>query len=263
MLRSVFLKTLFEKRWMTFWWFVASTALVVFIVAFFPTLRDSFGEALKDVPESMRSLIGNAADYQTLSGYLNLQVFQQMVMMPIILGVILCTGLIGGDENEGTLQTLLTHPVSRTKVYVHKLLASTIIIGVVTSSLFFGSWLGAVAIGEQVNLWDLFTATVMAWLVGLVISMIGYSLSAATGKRALAGSLAGAYAFIMYTVTSLVTSVEALKAVDYFSPFHYYNQPSPLTGSFDLSDMWILLVASVFLAVLGYTRFIRRDIYQR
>jgi len=263
MLKTIFLKTLFEKRWMIFWWTLSSVALTVFVVLFFPSLKDSFGEALKDIPESMRALVGTAVDYQTLGGYLNIQVFQQMIFLTVILGVILCTGLIGGDENEGTLQTLLTHPVSRTKVYLHKLYASAVIVGIVTFGFFAGSWLGALLINEPLDLWKLSQATFMAWLVAMAISLIGFALAAVTGKRALAGSIAGAYAFVMYVITSLVESVKVLRPVDYFSPFHYFNHPSPLKAAFDFGDMLVLIAASLVFIALGYSVFTRRDIYQR
>lgn len=263
MFKTIFLKTLFEKRWMTLWWTLSSIALTVFVVIFFPTLKESFGEALKNVPESMRALIGSASDYQTLSGYLNLQVFQQMIFLTVTLGVILCTGLLGGDENEGTLQTLLSHPVSRTKVYLHKLAASAVIVGVVTFSIFLGSWLGALMINESIDLWQLFQATFMTWLLSMAISLIGFALAAITGKRALAGSIAGAYAFVMYIITSLVETVKGLRFVEYLSPFHYFNHPSPLKAAFDFGDMFVLLAASIIFIVLGYLVFVRRDIYQR
>lgn len=263
MLKTIFLKTLFEKRWMILWWTLSSVALTIFIVLFFPTLKDSFGQAVKDIPESMRALIGNAEDYQILGGYITIQVFQQMIFLPIILGVTLATGLLAGDENEGTLQTLLTYPISRAKVYFHKLAASAVILGVVSLGFFFGSWIGALLISEGLDLWRLFQATWMAWLVSMAISLIGFALAAITGKRALAGSIAGAYAFAMYVISSLVVSVKGLRFLEYFSPFHYFNQPSPLKAGFDFGDMYVLLAASAVFILLGYLVFLRRDIYQR
>lgn len=263
MLRTIFLKTLYEKRWMLLWWTLSSVALTIFIVLFFPTLKDSFGQAVKDIPESMRSLIGSVEDYQLLGGYLTVQVFQQMIFLPIILGVILATGLLAGDENEGTLQTLITHPVSRSQVYLHKLAASATIVGIVTFGFFVGSWIGALFIHESVDVWRLFQATWMAWLVSMAITLAGFALAASTGKRGLAGSLAGAYAFVMYVISSLVESVKVLRPVDYLSPFHYFLHPSPLKAAFDFGDMFVLLAASVVFIVLGYIVFIRRDIYQR
>ena len=263
MFSNVFTKTLFEKRWMMLWWTLSSVALTIFIVIFFPTLKESFGQAMQDIPESMRSLIGDASDYQHLGGYLTIQVFQQMIFLTVTLGVIVCTGLLGGDENEGTLQTLLSYPISRTKVYLHKLAASAVIVGIVTFGFFIGSWAGALIIDEYVNLWQLFQATWMTWLVSMAVSLLGFALAAILGKRALAASIAGAYAFGMYVVTSLVETVKTLRPVDYLSPFHYFNHPSPLKAAFDFGDMFVMLAACVVLIFLGYLVFVHRDVYQR
>lgn len=263
MFKTIFLKTLFEKRWMTLWWTLSSVALTIFIVIFFPSLKDSFGQALQSVPDSMKAFVGDASDYQTLGGYLNIQVFQQMIFLPIILGVILATGLLAGDENEGTLQTLLTYPISRTRAYLDKLAACAVVVGVVTFGFFLGSWLGAIIIRDHVDLWRLLQATFMAWLVSMAVSLIGFALAAITGKRALSGSIAGAYAFAMYIVSTLVVTVKQLRIPDYFSPFHYFNHPSPLKAAFDYGDMLVFIVASVVFIVAGYIIFVRRDVYQR
>lgn len=263
MLSTVFLKTLFEKRWMALWWTLGAVALTIFIVIFFPSLKDSFGQAIQNVPESLRSFVGNATDYETLNGYISVQVYQRMIYFPVILGVILATGLLGGDENEGTLQTLLTQPVSRAKVYVHKLAACAAIVGVMVFGLFAGSWLGSLLIHDHINLWRSFQAAFMTWLLTMTISVIGFALAAITGKRGLAGSIAGAFAFVTFLISSLVESVKELRYVDYASPFHYFNHPSPLKAPFDFGNMYVLLGVSIFFVILGYVFFVRRDVYQR
>lgn len=262
MLKNIFLKTLFEKRWMILWWTLSSLIMSIFIVAFFPTLRDTIGASMNQIPESMRSLMGDASDYQQLNGYVAIQVFGQMVFLPIVLGIILCTGLIGGEENEGTLQTLLTYPVSRSKVYLHKLAASAAIIGIVTMGFFVGSWLGSFFINVHIDAWRLLQATFMTWLVSYAVSLLGFALTGVMGRRALSGSIAGAFIFATYIITSLVTSVKSLRGIEHLSPFHYFNQPSPLKAAFDFGDMCVLLVVSVVLIVWGYVFFIRRDVNQ-
>jgi ABC-2 type transport system permease protein len=264
MLNTIFLKTLFEKRWMTLWWTIGGMALIILIVLFFPTLRDSLGASLNDVPESMRNVLGDAAAYQTLGGYVELQVFEQMVFLPIILGIILCTGLLAGEENEGTLQTLLSYPVSRSRVYAHKLAASLIILGIVSvGTMVIGTLLGAAFIGESISILGLIKATAMAWLVGALFATAGYALGAATGKRGLAGGIAGGLAFATFLIGSLAAGVDALKYVDYLSPFHYYNTSGVLETSFPWGGAALLLGASVACAAVGYFRFIKRDIYPR
>ncbi len=228
------------------------------IVVLFPVFQDSFGKSLQDVPDSLKSILGEAADYQRIEGFLELQVFMQMIFLTIIYGIILCTGQIAGEENDGTLQTLLSHPVSRTKVYVQKLLASTIILLIVSLAMFLGIVIGAALIGEPVSAWSVFQGSIMQWLVALAYSMVGYMLGAVTGRRGLSGALAGSFAFVSYMISSLVNTVEALKIVNYASPFRYFNNPRVMEHGIALNNVLILVVACTAMAYLGWFMFKKR-----
>ena len=96
MFRNIYLKTLYEKRWGTLWWTLGGFAMSLLTVAFYPVLRDTLGKSLQEVPEEMRALLGDASVYKTITGFVDLQVFDQMNLLPIILAVILGTGLIAG-----------------------------------------------------------------------------------------------------------------------------------------------------------------------
>jgi ABC-2 type transport system permease protein len=234
----------------------------IMIVSLFPTFRDSFGESLKNVPDSLKSILGEASDYQRLEGYLELQVLMQMVFFTIIYAVILCTGLIAGEENQGTLQTLLTAPVNRTKVFFQKLAASAVILWVVTFAMYFAIWLGAVMINEPINLGRLFEATFAMWVLTLTFGALGYSLGAATGRRGLAGGLAGSYAFATYLITSLAGTVTALKGLNNISPFKYFNNTRVMFNGLQWDNILIMLVASLLFILIGWVIFRRRDVYQ-
>lgn len=261
MFKTILTKTLYEKRWMMLWWTLAGTLLVLFTVSVFPTFKEALGQNLNDVPESLKSLVGDSAAYSTLAGYLDLQVFEQMVLLAVVVGIILGTAQIAGEENEGTLQTLLSLPVSRTSVYLQKLLAVLVVVGVVTTSLFIGSALGAALIHESLNLGRLALATVGAWLLALTFSLLGYAIGAATGKRALAGTVAGLAAFLAFLVPALAEGVKWLQSLDKLSPFHYFNKPMQVGLS--AGDIGILAGIGIALAIIGYISFVRRDIYQR
>jgi ABC-2 type transport system permease protein len=262
-LNNIFQKTIYEKRWMTIIWSVVIALMTFMTMTVYPTLRDTFGESLKDVPEVAKAFLGDAATYQTIEGFTDLQVFAQMVFFTIIMGVILGTGLLAGDENEGTLQTLLAHPVSRRKVYWQKLLACMVIVGVVCVALFAAIVLGAMAVGESMPLVRTILACFMLWLVTMVFTVFGFSLGAITARRGISGAAAGMLAFVLYFITALEPSVKALKIPNYFSPFHYFNHPSILKNGLELSDLGILLAINVVLVVVGLLVFIRRDVYQR
>lgn len=263
MLSSIFIKTIYEKRWSTFAWSLAMILFTWMVVALFPTFQESFGKSLQDVPESLKAFLGEASDYQQITGFVDLQVLTQMIWLTVIHGVILCTGLIAGEESEGTLQSLLAQPVSRTKVYVEKLLASIVIVGIVCISMGITIYVSALLINENIGVWPLLQATFSFWLTTIFLSLLSYAIGAATGRRGLAGAIVGLFGFAAFMVSSLAQTVTWLKPVNLISPFKYFNTPSVLENGLQLNNVAVLSGACVAFALVGWFVFIKRDIFAR
>ncbi len=260
---NTFTKTLYTKRFMMLAWVIGIVALVVFTMIFFPTLSKSFGESLKNVPDSLKSFVGDSNTYSTIAGYTDLQIFIQLESMLLIFGIILFTGLLAGDETDGTLQTLLAQPINRGRVYVEKLLSGMVLLACASASILVGVVVGLLLIHEHLGIVRLLESTLATWLITLVFCAIGYTLGAATGKRGLSGGLAGVIAFTSFIISSLADSVKGLRIVDRFSPFHYFDKPGILVSGPRWSDMLILALVSIVTLTIGYFMFTRRDIYQR
>ncbi len=264
MLGSIFTKTIFERKISTLVWTIVFILYVALIVGLFPALKESFGEALKNVTESMQGLLGNASDYQNINGYLDIQVIAQIVFLTLILGILLGTSLLAGDEKSGTLHTLLAQPVSRAKVYTQKfialalLLAVSCIIGVAA-----GVCLGALLVGEvnNVDFGRTLQGIFMVWLLTLAFATLAYMIGAITGSRGIAGIVAGLYAFGGYMITTLASSASALNTLNTFSPFHYFNQPSVIKTGLDIGNIAVLSIATIIMFVIGLVIFRRRNIY--
>lgn len=264
MFKTTFLKTLYTKRLMIITWTIGIAALVVFTMIFYPSLSKSFAESLQEVPESLQAFIGSASAYRTIGGYTDVQIISQMVFMTIILGVILFSGLLAGEEGEGTLQTLLAQPVNRTKIYFEKLAAAVLLLGIAClGGIFGGVGIGVLIIGESINVGRLLIATLAVWLVTLIFSVLAYALGAITGKRGFSGGLAGALAFVSLLISSLAVSVKGLRFADKFSPFHYFNKPGIMQFGPRWGDILILTLITLVLAGAATFFFKKRDIYQK
>ena len=263
MFSSIFTKTLYERRWSTLIWMFAVFGFTLLTMMLFPSLRDSLGASLQDVPESMRELLGSAEDYQTITGFVDLQIIAQMVFFTLIMGVIAGTSLVAGEENSGNLQTLLAQPVRRVRVYLEKYAALSIMVAIVTFGLFFGVIAGVLILGETINIFRLLAASAMVWLVTMFFATLAYSVGAFTGKRGVAGVVAGAYAFVGYMLTALAGAADALEKLNYASPFYYFNTPSVLREGFDLGNIAVLCFGIIIFIILGLLRFIRRNIFLR
>lgn len=263
MFSNIFSKTLYERRWGVLWWSLAMFAITVFVVWLFPTFRDSFGQALQNVPDSLKTILGNAQAYQQINGYLEIQVFMQMIFLTVIYGIILFCGLLAGDESSGTLQTLLAQPVSRAKVYFEKLAAGTVLLIIVNMAMVVGVIVGAAIIGEKISLFRVLQATFAQWLVSMVFALVGYMLGAVIGRRGAAGALAGVYAFLSYLVFTLANTARFLRWPNYLSPFRYFTNPPILDNGLQAHNLIVLFGACLILVVIGWMVFSKRDIYQR
>src|ERR687886_1437932 len=95
------------------------------IVAVWPSIRASrrLTEALQDYPRALKQFFGGSASYNfsTPAGYLNAQLFSLMV--PLLLGIFAIgfgASTLAGEEEQGLLDLVLVHPVTRRRVVLEK-----------------------------------------------------------------------------------------------------------------------------------------------
>lgn len=262
MLNNIFLKTIYQKRWPLLGWCIVIIAMTMLTTMIFPTFRDTFGASLQEVPESMRAFLGDSDTYKTLAGFVDVQVISQMVFLTIIMSVIMGVGLIAGDEQDKTLQSLLAQPVKRSAVFWQKYFALVLLLAIASLSIFVAVFLSAILINESISWWQMLQATFGIFIITLVFGSLSYALGAITGKKGLSGSLIGMLAFVSYLITSLAVSVDWLKNIDKLSPFHYFNTPdiSIIKYGLDVSNIGFLLFIIIFSVILGLLVFLRRDI---
>lgn len=261
---TILRKTLFERKLSTIIWLLSTFFFVFLIMLMFPSLRDSLGTSLQDVPESVQKFLGNAQDYQQIGGYVDIQVVNQMVFLTIIMGIIFGIALIAGEEKSGLLHTQLARPITRAKIYWQKagaLAISTIIVAWL--GVFLGVFIGVLAINEEVDILRLFQASGMIWLITFFFAALAFALGAITGKRAIAGIIAGSYAFVAYMLDALSQLAESLEKLNYVSVFRYFNTPSVMKTGLDVWNIAILSALIIALFVIGFIIFRRRDLTNR
>ncbi|HSX45333.1 MAG TPA: ABC transporter permease subunit [Candidatus Saccharimonadales bacterium] len=265
MFRSIFLKTLHEKRLMMIFWSIGVIAMSMLMMGFYHSFSGGgFDELLKNLPKSVQGLVGNIADLKTVGGYVSQEVFALRIpLLTLIMGIVLFVSLLSGDEDQGTLQTLLAQPVSRTKVYFEKYIAGLVVSLIICSMAIIGVEIGLVLIHEQMSLIRLVQAVLDVWLLTVLFGTLGFSIGAINGKRGFAGSLAGIIAFSTYILTSFVANVQSLVTIEKLSPFHYYNKPAAALSGLKGENVMIMIGVTVVFLIVGWVVFAKRDIYQR
>lgn len=262
MFRNLFLKTIFNLRWQLLGWSLAILFVVFITMSTFNSFSQGGVEEIVDsVPDSLKSLIGSIADFNTIPGFIGQQIFgPNVVILTIIMSILLFVSVSANEEDRGGLQTILSLPLSRTSVFVQKWLAVVGIIAVVCLAIAVGIGIGLLAVDKSADWQRIFESVLACWLMNTAYGVVAYAVAMGTGKKALTVAVASGYAFISFIISSLASSVDKLSLVDKFSIFHYYNNPQIMSNGLDWHAIFILLTVIITLTTIGWIGFLRRDI---
>jgi len=264
-LGSVLLKGLHDLRRGFAWWSLGLAGLVAMMVSVYPTVRDSpeLNRLVEDYPEALKAFIafGGSVDYVSGPGYLGSELYSFMVpLLFIVCAVGNGAGAIAGEEESGTLDLLLAHPIARRRLAVEKLGAMALQLVGLGTVLWLALVVGSAIVGMGVSAVNLAAATAGAALLALAFGAIAFMVGAATGHRALAIGLATAAAVAAYLVSSLAALVDLLHGPQKFSPFYHYAAADPLRQGFALDHSLVPIGIAVVAAVAGVLLFERRDV---
>ncbi|WFE37368.1 ABC transporter permease subunit [Micromonospora sp. WMMD998] len=258
---DVLTKTLWDGR-RALAGFAAGTALVGAAYAgFYPQVSDgAMGQTVQGFSPALREAL-RMEDLASAAGYLGSSVFGIIVpLIAVIFGIATGTRAIAGDEEAGYLDLLLAHPVSRTRLLLHRFAAltagATLVAAVVLLAMLAvrpGARLDSISIGQ-------FTAQCLALaLLIIVFGAVAVTIGAATGSRAAALAGTAAIAVLTYAASTAATQINA-DALRYASPFHYYIGGEPLRHGFQWADLSILTATTAVLLTIAVLAFNRRDL---
>jgi ABC-2 type transport system permease protein len=248
-------------------WCLGVTGLVVFTVAFFPTVKgnETFDELADQLPNSLRSLVGLAqgAPITSAPGYLHARLFSTLVpLLFVVYAIGLGSRAIGGTEEDGTLEFLLAHPVTRTRVTLERYLANIALLATLTVVFTVGLTFSALPVDalEGVSLTGLAGAATGAFALALLHGSLAYTVGAATGRRAPAVAAATSVAVAGYLVEGLLAVSDTIRPLRYTSPWHWYLGRNMLTDGIAPDAIAPPLLLSLTLLAAATRLFARRDL---
>ena len=261
LLRNAFGKALWDARRSLLGWTVAIVAVAAGYGAFWPYVQSpEMAQALEAYPKAVLDALD--FDLLTAAGYLRGSVYGLLV--PLLLAIFAIsagTRTIAGDEESGTLDLVLAHPVSRGRLAVQRFAA----VVVQTFVIYLLLLLAMLALTGPAG-FDGVTATEFAAtnlqlaLFGVCFGALAFAIGAATGSRSLALWGSAAVAVLAYVAKALVAQVDGLDWVRKLSPFDWFIGGDPLSNGLQATGSLLLLGSSVVLFALGALRFANRDL---
>lgn len=261
-MRTVFRYTLSRFRGQILGWGIAILLLGLMLMWFYPSIaeqQENLEQLLEIYPPELSAFFGDLSAMATPEGFLSVEYFSYMPLILGIFAVLMGSGLLVSDEENGTLDLVLAHPVSRTALFFGRLLAFV----VATEAILAISWLGLV-------LGTVWTPLAPGWgemalpfpsllAMLLLFGALALLLSMLLPSRRLAAMTAGLVLVGSFFITGLAHISEGLETVAKFSPLNYYQSGEAMNG---LNLQWFCGLAAFagLFALLAWWRFLRRDI---
>ncbi|MFW6115807.1 MAG: ABC transporter permease subunit [Chloroflexota bacterium] len=242
-------------------WGIGLAVYSLLLVALYPSVSqmEDLDQFLTNYPEEMLAFFGNLTLLHTPMGYLDTYFFNYMTIMMGILAVGAGAALLVADEERGTLDLILAHPIGRTALFGGRLLAFTVAIALIVLL----NWLCWFVPSRQIGM-DLTWVEFLRPFVGLFVQLLLFGalallLSLALPARRAAAMLAGALLVANYLLQGMANIDERLQAVVAFTPLHYYQGGRAVEG---LNWGWLggLLLVTLGLLLAAWALFQRREI---
>jgi ABC-2 type transport system permease protein len=264
---TVLLRFLEDRRRSLVGWSLGIGAYVLFNNAFYPSVKKFSGieDLIKNMPRGLRAFVGMNVNILITSpaGYQQARLFG--LVLPVLLLIFAISAgaqAIGGNEEDGTLELLLSNPVRRERVLVERyagLVGLTLALGAVATAttLAFSPPFGLM---DGVSVPGLLAACAAVTFLGLLHGSIAFAAGAVTGRRTSAIAAGAVIAVAGNLVNTLASSTDVLHAARFVTPWHWYLARNMLAQGIAVDALVLPVGASLVFAGVAYWVFLRRDL---
>ena len=259
---TIFKNTLQRNLWQLLGWGLTLSLVTLSLTLLYKPMvaqQSQLNSLMQAYGSNFMAFFGGTLDVLSPGGYLDFGYFSYIPIIAGIFSLLVGSGLILVDEERGTLDLVLAHPVSRTALFWGRFLAFTC----VTAGILFISWLGFLAglsgTGWDVSAFALLLPHLDLFVLLMLFGSLALFLSMALPSRTLAASLTGGLLVASYFVTSLARVSDKLASLNNFSPLNYYEGGRAL-DNLNWEHLLALLGFALAFALLAWLLFERRDV---
>ncbi len=163
------------------------------------------------------------------------------------------------EQSRKTAEFLLTHPLSRAKVVLSKLLAVIFEITVFTVVNMAVSYLAVLAIGESISLKTVGLIFLAFFISQIVIAFISFGISAFLKSGGIGIAIGLSFGFYLVNIFANIT--ESMNFLKYITPFSFCETTNiVLNGEITVKYLWPSLAFAVAGIVVAFLKYNKKDI---
>lgn len=266
MIGSIFIET-FKQTWKQMvYWGVGLASFGLMVVLMIPLFDiQQFKQLLETFPPMMLAMFGIGSDielFATNEGFVAIGFFGKFALIFAVYPVVMGMRITANDEDNGTMDMLLSLPVQRMHVIIERFLAYALSIVGVVVMIYIGMTLGVAISNVDLNMSAL--STVIFNLIPVLIFVLAFTLFIGTivRRRQIALGIVTAFviaSFMLQTIGAMAqgTVAEPIGAISFFT---YYNAGTILADGVVWLHIAGLVALSILLIGLATFRYEHRDI---
>lgn len=263
MLRSVLAKALYDHRRQILGWGIGSGLLTIWLIVFYPFIRDSEGmnELIEEMPPAMLTAFGiDPLTFTTGAGYISGQLYSFIGPILIIgFAVSLGVAITATEEHDNTMDMLLSAPISRMHVVLSKLASGAIALSVIPIAMALALLAMNGPVDLKLSISGILSMNTSLLLLGLLFGAVAAGTGSFTGNPGTARGVALTLAILSWFVTAFEPLFNWLTLPATVSPFTWYMDRNLFLEPWSSGAIW-LIAATVAFALVAIWLFNRRDI---
>ena len=257
---SLLIHEILSRRNAIIGWSVGLALFGLMYTAIYPEMQDQVA-ALADL--SIYEAMG--VEVATFEGYLASSVIG---FIPILLGVyaiLTATATLAGEEDNGTLELLLTTRMKRWQIVTAKAVALVDVIVIILIAAGLGTMMAFTIIQDQIAT-DIAPGQVFGVVFStlpliLALMMLGLFLGALLPSRRMAMTVGLIFLVISYFAENMGAMLDSLDFLKPFSLFSYFDSRSTaFTDGVAFGDIAVLLIFALLCFIGAVVAFQRRDV---
>jgi ABC-2 type transport system permease protein len=259
---TIFLNYLSRSRGTILGWGIALALLGAYLIAFYDTIlgqRDQLEQLIENYPPELMAFFGSPEDFFSVPGYIHAYFFSYMAIVIGVFAVLAGSGLLVGDEEDGKLDLILAHPISRASLFWGRVLGFGASTGLILLITYIGFIIVIPTTMMEVGAAELLLPFLSLFAFLMFFGMLAMLLSFLLPSRRLAALTSGLLLVASYFITSLSNLDESLEGAANLSPVTYLQGGNAIEG---LNWAWFggLMGLAVLFLLLAWMLFERRDI---
>lgn len=265
----IFFETLRRSWKQMVYWGLGIGALGIYMFSALPSTPDGYEEYIKVIedmkPGALRLLgISDATSLMSPEGFLGFAFFGYVLVILGVFAVIAGLNVSAVEEDNGTLDVLLSMPVPRWQIIIEKTLVYCLMAIGILAMAFISLVLGAQSATDRVNIpFEKYLVAVIGLYPGVIL-MIAVTALIATimRRRPIATIVASVFVVGSYFLNILagLTNADITQQLRYLSFFSYFEPTKILSDGFSIVSGGALIVIAVGLIVGAVRMFTNRDI---